>query len=118
MDKQRRKQLQEDYKQIKTYMGIIQITNLVNGKMYVASYPNLKNRWLTIKTQLEMGNFPNYQLQKDWNELSEESFTFEVLEQKETTDISDVKWALKHMIKPWLEKLQPYGEKGYLKPEK
>ncbi|MGJ7911649.1 GIY-YIG nuclease family protein [Neobacillus sp. LXY-1] len=118
MDKQRRKQLQEDYKQIKTYMGIIRITNLVNGKMYVASYPNLKNRWLTIKTQLEMGNFPNHQLQKDWNELSEESFTFEVLEQKETTDISDVKWALKQMIKPWLDKLQPYGEKGYLKPEK
>lgn len=35
MDKNKRKELLEEYKQIKTYMGIIQITNKTNGKIYV-----------------------------------------------------------------------------------
>ncbi len=118
MDKQKRKQLQEEYKQMKTYMGVVQITNHANGKIYVASYPNLKNRWLTVQAQLDMGRFVNSQLQQDWKEFGPESFSFEVLEQKESNDVSDVRWTVKQMAKPWLEKLQPYGDKGYNKPEK
>lgn len=113
MDKNKRKELQEKYKQLKTYMGIIQITNKANGKIFVASYPNLKNKWLTLQSQLDMGRFANLQLQKDWKEVGAEVFTFEVLEQKEADDVADIRWALKQMEKPWLEKLQPYGDKGY-----
>ncbi|GAA3314786.1 hypothetical protein GCM10020331_008230 [Ectobacillus funiculus] len=32
MDKNRRRELKEEFKQIKTYMGVFQITNKVNGK--------------------------------------------------------------------------------------
>jgi hypothetical protein len=39
MDKNKRNELQEEYKQIKTYMGVFQITNKLNGKIYVDSYP-------------------------------------------------------------------------------
>lgn len=118
MDKQRRKELQEEYKQIKIYMGVIQVTNHTNGKIYIASYPNLKNRWLTIKAQLDMGRFVNSQLQRDWKELGSSVFTYEVLEQKETNDVSDVRWTVKQLEKLWLEKLQPYGDKGYHKMTK
>ena len=59
MDKARRKELKEQYNRIKTYMGVIQITNLSNGKIFIASYPNLKNKWMTIKSQLNMGRFAN-----------------------------------------------------------
>jgi hypothetical protein len=47
----------EEYKQIKTYMGVIQITNKANGKIYVDSYPNLKNKWLSScsKSHDQMG---------------------------------------------------------------
>lgn len=113
MDKKSRKMLLEEYKQLKTYMGVIQITNNANGKIFVAAYPNLKNKWLTIKGQLDMGMFGNTQLQKDWKDLSHEVFTFEVLEDKETDEVTDMRWELKQMAKPWLEKLQPYGDKGY-----
>ncbi|WP_308636776.1 GIY-YIG nuclease family protein [Paenibacillus silvisoli] len=116
MDKSKRKELLEEYKQLKTYMGVIQITNTTNGKRYIDSHPNLKNKWFTIKAQLEMGRFANLQLQKDWKELGEAAFTFEELESKETDQVTDMKWELKQMEKPWLEKLQPYGEKGYNKP--
>jgi hypothetical protein len=118
MDKKRRKELREEYRQLKTYMGIFQIKNNANGKIYVDSCSNLKNRWFTIKGQLEMGRFANLQLQKDWNELGPDDFTYEVLEEKVTDDVTDMRWELKQMLKPWLEKLQPYGDQGYNKPLK
>lgn len=115
MDKQRRKELLEQYNQIKIYMGVTQIKNNVNGKIYIAAYPNLKNKWLTLQAQLDMGRHPNLQLQKDWKEYGADAFSYEVLEEKETKDITDMKWELKQIIKPWLEKLQPHGDKGYNK---
>ncbi len=116
MDKKDRKELLEQYKQIKTYMGIIKITNNINGKIYIAAYPNLKNKWLTLKSQLHMGRHANLQLQKDWKELGADAFSYEVLEEKETDEATDKRWELKQMELPWHEKLQPYGEKGYNKP--
>jgi hypothetical protein len=116
MDKSKRKELQEEFKQIKTYMGAIQITNKANGKIYVNSYPNLKNKWMSVKGQLDMGRFANLQLQKDWKELGAEAFSFEVLEEKEADGITDMRWELQQLEKRWLEKLQPYGDRGYHKP--
>lgn len=118
MDLNRRKQLQAEYKQMKTYMGVIQITNMKSKKIYLASYPNLKNKWLTLRAQLEMGMFANSQLQKDWKEFGAEAFTYEVLEQKEADSVNDPRWTCKQMIKPWLEKLQPFGDRGYNKVQK
>jgi hypothetical protein len=115
MDKRKRKELQEEYKQLKTYMGVIQIKNNSNGKLYVDAYPNLKNKWLTIQSQLVMGRFANSRLQKEWKELGPEVFTYEVLEQKEADEVTDMRWELKQMEKPWLEKLQLYGDRGYKK---
>ncbi|MFD0698992.1 GIY-YIG nuclease family protein [Paenibacillus sp. GCM10027628] len=113
MDKNKRKELLEEYKQIKTYMGAIKITNKADGKIYVDSYPNLKNKWMTIQAQLDMGRFANSQLQKDWKELGAETFAYEVLEEKEADGVADVRWEVKQMEKRWLEKLQPYGDRGY-----
>lgn len=118
MDKERRKELLEEYKKIKTYMGVVQITNKVNGKVFIAGYPNLKNKWSTIQSQLDMGMHVNSALQKDWNELGQQAFSYTVLEQKEADEVNDVRWELKQMEKSWLEKLQPYGDKGYNKRPK
>lgn len=118
MDKTRRKELLEEYKQMKTYMGVIQVKNNVSGKIYIAVFPNLKNKWLTIRGQLDMGMHANVQLQKEWKELGCQAFSYEILEEKETDDVTDIRWEMKQMEKPWLEKLQPYGDRGYNKPPK
>src|SRR5690242_15377210 len=97
-------------------MGVIQIKNTTNGKIYVDSYPNLKNKWLTLKMQLEMGRFANSRLQSDWKELGPEAFVYEVLEQIDAEKVKDMRWELKQIKKKWLERLQPYDEKGYHKP--
>ncbi|QHT61457.1 GIY-YIG nuclease family protein [Paenibacillus lycopersici] len=116
MDKNKRKELQEAYKQMKTYMGVIRITNRTNGKIYIDAYPNLKNKWLTIQAQLDTGRFANAELQRDWKTFGPGAFGYEVLEQKETDDIADIKWEMKRMEKRWMEELQPHGERGYRKP--
>lgn len=116
MDKKSRKELQAEYKQLKTYMGVIKITNNANGKIYLDTYSNLKNQWMKIQGQLATGRYANSQVQKDWKELGPEAFTYEVLEEREADEVADVKWELKKMEKLWLEKLQPHGDKGYNKP--
>lgn len=63
-----------------------------------------------------MGRYANSELQKDWKKFGPEAFTYEVLEENETDEVADMRWDLKKMIKPWLEKLKPYGGKGYNKP--
>ncbi len=113
MDKQRRKELREQFEQMKTYMGVYKITNTVNGKIFVGSSPNLKNRWTTIKWQLDMGMHVNSELQKDWNELGQGAFIYEILEKKDADKAFDARWETKQMEKAWLEKLQPYGHNGY-----
>ena len=118
MDKKNRKELLDEYKQLKTYMGVTQISNNASGKIFIAGYPNLKNKWLTLQSQLAAGMHINSQLQKDWRELGPEAFTYDVLEEKATDKVADVRWELKQMEKKWLEKLQPYGDKGYNKPPK
>ncbi len=117
MDRERRKELTEQFKQIKTYLGIYQLRNTVNGKIYLASYPNLKNREVNLRNELDMGRHYNKALQKDWTEMGGDAFVYEVLEQKESNDITDKRWVLKQMEEEWMEKVQPYGDKGYHKPK-
>jgi hypothetical protein len=118
MEAKSRKELQEEYKRLKTYMGVIKVTNNINGKIYITSYPNLKNRWVTLQSQLNMGMHANFQLQRDWKELGAEAFSYEVLEEKDTVDITDVRWEMKQLERLWLEKLQPFEDRGYNKPPK
>lgn len=66
----------------------------MNGKIFITTYPNLKNQWLN------MGRYMNSQLQKDWNEMGRDAFTYEVLEQKEVKDVIDKRFELKQMEKP------------------
>ncbi len=115
MDKQRRKELLEAYKEIKIMMGVFQITNTQNGKIYLDTSPNLKNQWLTVRMQLDMGRHMNGALQADWNALGPDAFAYKVLEEKENKDIPNVRQALKEMKAAWMELLAPYGEQGYHK---
>lgn len=48
-------------------------------------------------------------------DFGNEAFSYEVLEEKEADEITDMRWELKELEKPWLEKLQPYGNSGYNK---
>ena len=118
MEKSKRKELIEFYKQMDTMMGVYQIRNNMNGKIFISSFANLKSKWLTIRMQLDMGRHPNSELQEDWNELGGNAFSYKVLEERKQEADMDVKWELQQMEKAWLAKLEPYDERGYNKPPK
>ncbi len=113
MDRQRRKELQEEYAKIKIMMGVIEIKNTANGKRFIAAFPNLKNKWPSQKRQLDMGRHMNLALQKEWAEYGADTFAYQVLEEKEAAPPEDIRWEMSKMEKAWMEKLEPYEEKGY-----
>ena len=64
---------------------------------------------------LTIGSHRNEALQKEWNEYGAEKFIFEILEvvkAKEDPDFN-VRDELTLLEQIWLEKLQPFGERGY-----
>lgn len=105
---ERKRELKLQYKQRKPEMGIFMIRCKVNHKCYIQAANDLKAVINGAKARLGGGFHPYLELQKEWNEYGEESFSIEILEtlqydKDETrTDYTD-DLALLHMI--WEEKL-------------
>lgn len=110
-----RKELIDEYKQIKFRMGVFQIRNTMNGKIFIESSVNLDKIWNRHQTELNFGGHRNLNLQKEWNAFGEDKFVFEVLseiEQREG-DTTDPKKELQLLEKMFIEELQPFEDKGY-----
>jgi len=118
-DMDRKKELKLQYKEMKTEGGVYQIRNTKNQKVFVTATPNFK----TIngrRFMLRDGGHKNRQLQEEWNQFGEGAFEFEVLEvlEEKKEGYFDKADELEKLEEKWLEKLQPYGERGYHKPNK
>ncbi|MCU6712840.1 GIY-YIG nuclease family protein [Paenibacillus sp. J5C_2022] len=114
-------------------MGVYQITNEKNGKVYIGSSNNLDGLWNRERFILDMGTHMNKGLQGDWKQHGAEAFRFEIVEiykpeeklrydYKDVRDeegqelagvVRDYRRKMEKLKERWLEKLQPYGEKGY-----
>lgn len=114
-----RKALKAAYKEMKFKMGAFQIRNLSNGKLLVGSSANLDAIWNRHRFQLNMGSHRNTILQKEWKQFKEEGFVFEVLEEiAHREDTADYSEELSLLEAFYMEKFQPYGDKGYHRPKK
>ena len=71
------------------------------------------------RAQLAAGSHHSKPLQSDWEEFGETAFAFEILEPLEprTDPNYDYKSDLEVLEDLWLEKLEPYGDKGYNEPK-
>lgn len=111
----RKKELKQLYKETTVEAGVFQIKNTKNEKIFISSTPNLKTL-NGVKFMLQNSGHRNKELQEDWNQLGQEAFTIEVLEKlkkNEEDPYFNEKEALAELEEKWLEKLQPYGERGY-----
>ncbi|OKP98137.1 GIY-YIG nuclease family protein [Paenibacillus sp. P46E] len=123
MEKSKRKELAYNYAHSHRPMGVYRIVNTLNDKAFVGSSINLDGVWNKHKFMLDIGKHDNKELQADWKELGEKAFVFEILEQikpeedfvAEVTELSKYRKQLPDLESKWLEKLSPYGERGYLK---
>lgn len=115
-DNRKRKQAIQEYKEKERRGGIYQIRNTRNQKVFINSSLNLQTM-NGQRFQLRMGSHMNRELQEDWNQYGEEAFVFEVLEvlhkMEERFDPRD---DLNKLAAQWLERVQPYGERGYNRP--
>lgn len=113
--KEERANLVQQFTKIAIEGGVYQIKNTVNGKILVDKTPNLKS--LNGRTlSLQMGTDKNKALQKEWNEFGADAFVMEILEVLKPNDNPFVsqKDELKKMVEHWIDKLQPFGDRGYL----
>lgn len=108
------------YKAAYRPMGIFLIRNLVNEKVFVGSTTNLDAMFNRIRFQLSAGSHPVKDLESDWRLLGSSKFSFEVLERIIQREDPNYDYAsdLETLEDLWLEKLEPYGEKGYNEPKK
>jgi len=112
-----RKELKKEYKHKKSPMGVFQIKNTTNGKIFIGSSMDLVAIWNRQKAQLKFGGHPNKELQADWNTFGEANFTYEILaEIEDAQDMeSENRREVKMLEEIYIEELQPFGEKGYNK---
>lgn len=83
-----KKELKDEYKQAKTIMGVFQIRNKVNGKVFIDNSTNVISKWNRHRAELKFGNHRIKELQTDWNEFGEENFVFEILSEIEPKEES------------------------------
>jgi hypothetical protein len=113
------KQLKKDYQQHPPAMGVFLIRNNLNDKVFVGSGLNLRGIINRHRFALTNGNHPSKQLQADWNELGSDNFAFEIVDELAAREGAKVDYRaeLSSLEKLWLEKLQPFGDKGYNEPK-
>jgi len=112
-----RKELKEEYKQMKFKMGAFQIKNNINGKIFIGSSLDLTAIWHAQRLQLDIGIHPNSELQKDWKEYGAESFSYEILDEIKQVEDKPIDYAkeIKILEEMTIEELQPFENKGYNK---
>lgn len=114
----RRKELQEAYKQMKPDMGIFMIESSKNNKCLIEVGQNIKAKINRNKLQLDTNTHPYLELQKEWNEFGADSFKIEILEtlkydkDEAKTDYSE---ELAILQMEWEEKLLAGNKQFYQK---
>jgi len=113
----RRKELKLAYKLTPRPMGVYQMKNNINKKIFIGSSMNLPGSFNRNRFQLNARSHNNKMLQEDWNLYGSDAFTFDILETLKSEEIMEEDWreTISVMEDNWLAALQPYDEKGYNK---
>ncbi len=109
------KKLRAEYKLARKPAGIFMLRNKANGKILLGSSFNLHGPLNRLKFELATGMHKNRELQEDWNRLGAGQFSFEIVDSFLPKDdpAFDISAELAVLEELWLEKLQPFGDKGY-----
>ncbi|MBU2513174.1 GIY-YIG nuclease family protein [bacterium] len=112
-----KKEIIRKYKETVQPMGVYQIKNLKNHKLFIGSTKDIRARINRIKFQLKTGSYSHKEIQQDYFEAGETGFSVEVLDLLSTIEHLDENYdeELELLEQLWLDKIQPYGDKGYNK---
>jgi len=111
-----RKALIREYKDTPRPMGIFRVHNKVDDRSLVGASKDVPAMLNRQRAQLKFGAHKNRALQSDWNRLGADAFEFEVLDTLAPADppaARDPADELAVLEQLWLERLAPFGERGY-----
>ncbi len=111
-------EINKEYKQTVQPMGVYCIKNNVNGKIYIGVTKNLQARINRHKFQLKYGSENVPCLQEDYRLAGEDNITFEVLDRLEPKEDMGYDYTSDLIVlhSLWVEKIQPFGDRGYNDP--
>lgn len=112
----RRNELKQEYKNRPRNIGVYKVENKKNGKIFIGSSLNVDKVFNRLQFSLSNGDIHlNKDLLKDWQEYGENNFSFEILDQLKSNEDPEYDYQedLETLEALWIEKLQPYDEKGY-----
>ena len=84
--------------------GVYAICNTATDDFYIGKSKDIAARWKGHTSQLSRGIHPNLQMQNDWNQYGDETFTLEIIEEVE---ISDLHRTLAMREVYWIRNLNP-----------
>jgi len=110
-----RKDLVRKYKETPRPMGVYRILNSANGKALVGSSRDIPGKLNRHRAQLRLKAHGNEELQRDWEDFGPDAFAFETLDLLEPPREPgyDPTQDLEVLEDLWLQKLQPFGDRGY-----
>ena len=113
-----RRTLIRQYKETPRPMGAYCVRNTVNGKALVGVARDVPGKLNSHRAQLRMHSHRNPALQQDWDAFGADAFAFETLDLLAPADAPgyDPTDDLRVLEDLWLDKLQPFGERGYNAP--
>ena len=80
MDKERKKELLQQFKEMKPEMGVYMFKSINTNTVYLGCDKNIKATINGDRFKLNSNNHRCKKLQKDWNENKEENFEIKVVE--------------------------------------
>ena len=110
-----KKEVIREYKMSHRPMGVFQIRDTINDKVFIDSSTNISGKINRHTFALNAGQHASKSLQADRNEFGASAFEFETVEPLEPRDDQnyDYRSDLSTLEELWLEKVQPFGNKGY-----
>ena len=107
IDRQRRKSLVSEYRDVPVVAGIFAVRCASTGQVWVGPSRNLANQQNGIWFTLKLGSHPNRAAQAAWAAHGPDGFTYDVLETIEDKDLTPYLLAslLKEKLQGWREVL-------------
>lgn len=112
ISKERKKELQSQYKLMKPDMGIFAVININSSKYYLQPTRNLKGMINSTRFKLAGGIHPSRELQKDWLEIGSDEFEIKILEKikyDEDESKTDYTEELELLKMIWVDRLTEKG---------
>lgn len=111
-----KKEIRDEYKSMKFKVGIYQIKNKKDDKIFLKTTLDIDRAFNSDLFQLKAGMHSNKQLQSDWNSLGTENFEFTILDElkiKDTETPTDIVQELNELLKMHLSELKSNGQHVY-----